>query len=939
MGTTTIKTDQGDIMRKHILRGVLLVVLLSSICTAVLAAPASALPATQAAPGELDTTFAGFGDNGVVIPPELTSINDMAAQPDDKLVVAGSTATNFQLAVYRYLPNGQLDATFDGDGKALVPDMFDAQAVALHSDGRIVVGGTRWRGSANGYDFQLARLTPNGALDPSFDGDGWAEDFDPQLTWLDAILVQPDAKILACGYAKVGGDEDFGVTRYNENGSRDNSFGGDGKVTIPFGGNDRCHDLALQNDGKLVALGTRWGSDDDFAVARLETDGTLDNNSNGDGGFDGDGKLTTGFGGDEDAQAVAIQPDGKIVVLGHNPTPGYYFSYIVRYLPSGALDGSFGSSGKRTIPTDQLFDLVLQNDGKLLALGNHRSDGDFKFALHRMLPSGAPDTTLDGDGIAWLDFGGQDEGRVLALQADGRILAAGSKDYAGGLLVRLWPDGTFDTGGQQTHGLSFAPNYQLSYRETVYGMALQDDGSFLVAGQVYNSQYTVGDSFLTRFRGDGRPDTAFGANGSAFIFGSGLNNNAARAVAVQPDGKIVIAGYRASNAQGTGKDFQVARFLPSGAIDINFGDHGVKLVDFVGGEDFATALALAPDGKIVVAGPITGYYSIWGVARLTSSGQLDSSFNQGGWTYVDFNGQNGVSAVAVQPDRKIILGGHFNGDFALHRLLENGAPDPGFGSNGSGTTLTNLGDNERINALALAANGWIYAAGYRDDDNTSGRDMALAQYTPQGILASCADPANCQNWPSGTFFMDGGNSDNTYALDLRGDNQLVAAGCLNRHFAAVQLPTDRNPSPLLFSTDFVGGHDCATAVKFSRGNTMLLAGNQELSPFSTDSNIALARFQTTKEVSMRDQAISMAPLPDRLISDAPFTLSASASSGLPVTFSSSSPSVCGVREVTLLLTGQPGICTITARQAGDATNRPAPEVTSSFVVRDPAERE
>ena len=149
----------------------------------------------------------------------------------------------------------------------------------------------------------------------------------------------------------------------------------------------------------------------------------------------------------------------------------------------------------------------------------------------------------------------------------------------------------------------------------------------------------------------------------------------------------------------------------------------------------------------------------------------------------------------------------------------------------------------------------------------------------------------------------------------------------------------RNPSPLLFSTDFVGGYDCATAVKFSRGNTILLAGNQELVPFSTDSNIALARFQTTEEVTMREQAISMAPLPDRLIGDTPFTLSASASSGLPVIFGSSSPSVCSVREVTLILTGRPGVCTITARQDGDATNRPAPQVTSSFVVRDPAERE
>src|SRR5262249_2211721 len=142
----------------------------------------------------------------------------------------------------------------------------------------------------------------------------------------------------------------------------------------------------------------------------------------------------------EDGEAVVIQPDGKIVVLATDFIK--HTSYIVRYLSSGALDGSFGSGGKRTIPLDRLSKLALQPDGKLLALGYHQSpDGDRKFAVHRMQPNGDPDPSFNGGGIAWLDFGGsKDEGEALALLPDGRILAAGGTGNAG-VLARLWPDG------------------------------------------------------------------------------------------------------------------------------------------------------------------------------------------------------------------------------------------------------------------------------------------------------------------------------------------------------------------------------------------------------------------------------------------------------------------------------------------------------------------
>ncbi|GAB4413951.1 MAG: hypothetical protein Fur0044_08470 [Anaerolineae bacterium] len=802
---------------KHLWRSALMLALLTLLCWS--------FPAAQAAPGDGDTSFAGFDGDGIL---NILSVRmagtfhegGMALQPNGNIVMVKYRAGDGLMNVDRYLPNGQPDSTFGNNGsvRVLFPlgIVIRPMDVAVQADGKIVVAG---RNTANindaGSDFLLLRLTSTGEVDSSFGNGGYViTGFGNHRDCAMKVLIQPDGKIVAAGLAFPGDFDDFAVARYMPDGTLDNTFDSDGKVTVGFGGDDQAYDMALLNDGRLVVVGLNRNFEglgsgtiqDDFAVLSLNPNGTPDNTFGG-----GDGKLTTGFGGNETATAVAVQADGRIVVLGNNK--GSHKSHLARYMPNGTLDNSLDGDGKLTIPTDVLTDMALLPDGRIMAFGySPGSAGNDKFAFRRLNPNGSPDTSFNNGGVLWLDLDDgnvSDRGTDIALLPDGRILGfggSGSPDFYDKLwLVRLWPDGTSDTGGQQTHSLTFAPTYRPGYPETVYG---------------------------------------FGTNGSAFIFGPDPFR-AATAIAVQPDGKIVIAGYIAYNQEHTAMDFMVARFLPSGGIDFNFGAGGVTTIDFVGGADKATALALTPDGKIIVAGPVEGTRFIWGVVRLTASGQLDNSFNQGGKAYVDFNGDNAVSAVLVQPDGKIILGGFFNGDFALHRLLENGPSDPGFGSNGDGYSVTNLGGAEAINALALAPNGWIYAAGYRTTKtgNTTNSDMALAQYSPQGILTACDDPNNCHIWPSGTFFFDQALNDYAYALDLRADGQLVAAGCSNQHFAAVQVRTDGEPTPRPFNTDFVGLPDCASAVKFSGANKILLAGAHYLD--GSDNNIALARFETT----------------------------------------------------------------------------------------------
>jgi uncharacterized delta-60 repeat protein len=839
------KLERGEMMLKQLLRSALMVALLALICVS--------LPAAQAAPGDLDAAFAGFGNGGLVFQsgmymyvPEDDNSNGMALQPDGKVVAVGQRKPN--LVVFRYLPDGQRDRAFGGgDGEVSIRPPYPIinhihpNDVALQSDGKIVVvGRTTEISSEDNSDFLLLRLTAEGELDPMFGEGGFvATNFSGNADFAHAVLIQPDDKVVVCGGAYVGGDYDFAVARYHPDGASDNTFNNDGKATIGFGGDDSCHNLARQSDGKLVLVGD---SDNDFAVARLNTNGTLDDNSGGDGSFDGDGKLITGFGEEEQAWGVAIQPDGKIVVLGNSLSPRA--SHLARYMPSGALDGTFGSGGKRTIPNDSLFDLALQPDGKLLALGFKKySDGARRFAFHRLNTDGAPDTTFGGDGRIEPNFNGEskDVGRALALLPDGRILAFGWRGDFNLILTRRWPDGSPDSGGKQTHTLSSG------YYESAYALAVQPDGGLLVTGEGFVPFSSRSNAFVTRFLPGGQVDTAFGVQGTIQTSSLGSTFRGARAIAVQPDGKLVIAGHTKGIFSSSTEDFLVARWNSNGAPDNSFGLSGLnhQYVSFPGnGDDYGTALALAPDGKIVVAGTAwNGSRQVWGVARLTPTGALDSTFNGSGMAFLDFGPGSTANAVVVQPDGKIVLGGKTSGnDFAVARLLENGAPDTGFGPNHDGSIITDMGGNSGITALALAPNGWIYAAGYRVQN---GGDVALAQYTPEGLLATCPPGEPCDHWPDGKRFVNLGGSDSAYALVLRGDNQLVAAGCSDLHMAAAQVSTiDVNAPPLLFRTDFVGGSDCAYGVQFSDADKdkFILAGSQF---YDSDKNIALARFETT----------------------------------------------------------------------------------------------
>jgi uncharacterized delta-60 repeat protein len=418
---------------------------------------------------------------------------------------------------------GGLDSSFGTGGKVTTQiGLADAHvyALALQPDGKLVAAGDSVNVATLG-DFTLARYNPDGKLDTSFHGTGKVTTaIGPSWDKVVALVRQPDGKLVAAGTSNNGSDEDFALARYNPDGSLDTSFNGTGKVTTPMGaGNDRASALARQPDGKLVVAGhSSNGSNDDLALARYNPDGKLD------ASFNGTGKVTTAIGlGDDSANALVLQPDGKIVVAGQTYDGSQFAFALVRYNPDGKLDTSFNGTGKVVTAIapgyDQANALVLQPDGKLVAAGASHIGSQFVYSLARYNPNGKLDTNFGTGGKVTTPIGSiLDVAETLVLQPDGRLIAAGYS-YQGPArvfsLARYNPNGKLDTSfgseGKVTTALG-SPNDQAN------AAALEPDGSLVAAGFSY--QGSNSDFALVRYRGS-RLAVSKTGSGSGSVTGPG----------------------------------------------------------------------------------------------------------------------------------------------------------------------------------------------------------------------------------------------------------------------------------------------------------------------------------------------------------------------------------------------------------------------------------
>jgi uncharacterized delta-60 repeat protein len=331
--------------------------------------------------GALDTSF-GFGGIATTAIGNVPAFAfSLALQPDGKIVVAGSaqlSSTGGDIALVRYTPVGALDEAFGTGGivTTSVTESFDgAYAVALQDDGKIVVAGYA------GSFVALARYTAAGELDASFDGDGIVETAINGQAY--GLAIQPDGKIVAGGLRYSGADASlFVLARFTASGASDGSFGERGIVATAISGSyDGISGIALQPEGKIVAVGTT--SAHTFAIVRYMSTGALDTS------FDGDGIVTTAFGDGVNGSCLTVQPDGKIVVAG-NTTAGTADRIVVaRYLPSGALDPTFGNSGIVSTPAgsgETVVSGVAQQDGKIVVAGRTEIGDSDQIVIARYHP-------------------------------------------------------------------------------------------------------------------------------------------------------------------------------------------------------------------------------------------------------------------------------------------------------------------------------------------------------------------------------------------------------------------------------------------------------------------------------------------------------------------------------------------------------------------------
>ena len=333
----------------------------------------------------------------------------------------------------RYNDDGSLDDTFHNDGMRIV-DLGGAErglGIALQSSGKIVFSALTCEGGE--CNLAVVRTNAAGFYDSTFNGGLGYVLLNVPASFLSdkgGLAVQSDDKIVVgttIDDAAEGGLPSMLVARVTANGTLDNTFSSDGKVKFSFGSNksDRAADLALRG-GKVVIVGESCGATDcNFAVARLDSSGKLDKT------FNGTGRRLTSFGGVDSAYGVAIQSNGRIVAVGARKGLSSVMA-VARYNTDGTLDADFSGDGKRTIPLGTSAEArgVIIADGGTIVIGGIADNGtNDDYAAARLKARGGLDATFDDDGKTQIDFGTAERAHSLAVQpADGKYVLAGASD-------------------------------------------------------------------------------------------------------------------------------------------------------------------------------------------------------------------------------------------------------------------------------------------------------------------------------------------------------------------------------------------------------------------------------------------------------------------------------------------------------------------------------
>jgi len=411
----------------------------------------------------------------------------------------------------------------------------------------------------------------------------------------------------------------------------------------------------------------------------------------------GDGFATTPFlnEGHASANTVAIQSNGRIVVAGSTWIPlsdGTSQVALARYMPDGSLDPTFGEGGKAMFSLADwsiyAADMLLLPDGKILCAGSGWNGNQSRWMLARILADGTLDNSFDGDGILITQVG--------------------------------------------------------NYSQSADALALQPDGKIVVAGYANFSGYD--EIAVLRYKASGILDNSFGGGDGIVTTPFDGGNASGEDVLIQPDGKIVVGGYAKINGF---EDFTVVRYKSDGTLDHSFSGDGIAIASFTNQDDRANCIALQPDGKIVlagVAGSFPGADTEMAIARFTSYGILDASYGNGdGLVKIHVtDNPDYATDIALQTDGKMLVSGHSRHDapggspyhFTLARLTAGGTPDPDFGGGDGFSILSVSPSGDFSHAMALQPDGKAVAVGKATNDNF--QKFVVARFLTGSTVASNA---------------------------------------------------------------------------------------------------------------------------------------------------------------------------------------------------------
>lgn len=666
--------------------------------------------------------------------------------------------------------------------------------VAEQVDGKLVLASITTATNPNDTVY-LMRLNSEGSVDVSFGQSGvstYTKHAYPYPEIGDIEIVN-DGRIFVLASMNIGGrNNNPSILAFNADGTFDQGFGNEGLETVDlsvFGDDPPSFDyIDIKGNGSIVLGGTRlkyeWGNGgllnyyNDLAVLALNPDATIDT------GFGANGMVSLSLSEYQRqlyARSVTLTDDGKIVVAGPiNHFPGGTTQFpaddvaVVRLDSGGAEDLTFGTGGTTFLTAhvkadNGAQDVVLsQADGKIIVGGFHR-DGDtlMDFQLARYNDDGSLDVTFGGQGYVTTDFrsfydsstelGAQhiqsnDSIASMALQADGKIVVAGSSVLNNNhirsssfALARYKSNGELDSsfgeGGKVI--TDFLPEVEFEPQAGASDLVLQPDGKIIVVGSARNRpgggayEYEMA---IARYNSNGTLDIDFGNSGQVIINRELGYHEGATSVALQVDGKILIAGSYAHRHFWLNDDgMQIARLNASGTLDTGFGDGGVVTTDIGYAEEIGD-IKIQQDGRIVIGGVTflaETYYDML-LARYAIDGSLDASFGLNGLVTFDFgnnwpgalpNGTDEINSIETQADGQVVAAGYTarwledpmpkkkdlpqytqSYDFALLRVEETGGLDYSFGYGGKVTadfgTLYSIG-----RSVGIQADGKILVVG------------------------------------------------------------------------------------------------------------------------------------------------------------------------------------------------------------------------------------